>query len=182
MLKATLLTTMLTAIAMLCGCEELESLKAEADKFDPAQNADIASTDVPASEGDTASSHQDAIPIGSISWLGDNYSNARISTKITGASLNNDNLYTSYQPYSWPSATVKTRVDAVCCLFYERGGRIVGGKFDWWRAGGQGTKGLENVHNGYNGHSFPARGSRVYTMIVSVDGRQRSNIQACSWR
>ena len=123
----------------------------------------------------------DAINIGSISWLGDSYAGARVTAKINSASTDGNMLYTNYEPYSWPRSSDGV-VDAICCLFYERGGRMVGGKFDWWRVGGQSSKTLENVKHGYNGHSMPARGSLVYTMIASVDGKQRSNIALVTWK
>lgn len=123
----------------------------------------------------------DAIDIGSISWLGDSYADARVTAKINSASTDGNMLYTNYEPYSWPRSA-DGGVDAICCLFYERGGRMVGGKFDWWRVGGQSSKTLENVKGGYNGHSMPARGSLVYTMIASVDGKQRSNIALVTWK
>lgn len=122
----------------------------------------------------------DAISIGSISWLGDSYASARVTAKINSASTDGNTLYTNYEPYSWPRSS--DGLDAICCLFYERGGRMVGGKFDWWRVGGQSSKTLENVKHGYNGHSMPARGSLVYTMIASIDGKQRSNIALVTWK
>ena len=123
----------------------------------------------------------DAIDIGSISWLGDSYADARVTAKINSASTDGNTLYTDYEPYSWPRSS-DGGVDAICCLFYERGGKMVGGKFDWWRVGGQSSKTLENVKGGYNGHSMPAYGSAVYTMIASVDGKQRSNIALVTWK
>lgn len=74
-----------------------------------------------------------------------------------------------------------TEVDAICCLFYERDGRIVGGKFDWWRKGGQAKKVTHNLHGGYNGHTMPEAGTRTWTCIVSVNGKRRSNVKECSW-
>ena len=161
MTKVTWLVVLLASMAMFCGCE----------------------SDDDDSSSSTSSNGDDDIDISTISWLGANFSAATISAKINSASLDNDNIVTAYDPYSWPRITVSgANVDAICCLFYERGGQIVGGKFDWWRAGGQGAKILENVHHGYNGHSFPASGTPTYTMIVSVDGSQRSNIKRCDWR
>ena len=182
MVRATVFLTMIAVPLLVCGCEELDNLKTKADKLHGAEEIPSASPNIPTVQLDTTTSQADAIPIGSISWLGTIYAKAGISATINGASLNNDTIYTSYNPYSWPSTSVKVQVDAICCLFYERGGQIVGGKFDYWRKGGQSSKALENVHQGYNGHSFPARGSKVYTMIVSVNGSQRSNIKECSWR
>jgi hypothetical protein len=160
MSKLSLIAVVVSFVVM-CGCESSDSGSSGA--------------------AGASSSGADAIPVGSISWLGTDYSGARITANITSASLDDRFLYTSYEPYDWPSKTVKVKVDAICCLFYERGGQVVGGKFDWWAAGGQAVKGIENLHHGYQGHSFPARGTKVYTMNVSVDGSQRTNIQEVNW-
>jgi hypothetical protein len=56
-----------------------------------------------------------------------------------------------------------------------------GGKFDWIRAGGQATKGLENVRSGYGGHTIPAPGERVTFRWVSTDGKRRSNDAEATW-
>jgi len=116
-----------------------------------------------------------------VKWLGDNYSSIVVVEKIlNSASMNNNKINTNYSPYSWPSKVVKVKVDAICCIFYEKGSDIVGGKFDWWRAGGQGDKILENLHNGYHGHIMPPSTSKVWTCIVSVDEAKRSNIISVS--
>jgi hypothetical protein len=79
-------------------------------------------------------------------------------------------------PSTWPTRDdVGALVQGIVCLFYERDGRIMGGKFDWLRPG-QFRKGLENVKDGYNGHNMPAD-VKCYTCFVSVDGKQRSNIE-----
>lgn len=147
------LAAAMAAMVMVCGCES--------------------SSDSAGGGGDSGG---DAIDIGRISWLGDNYSGASRTATLNSASMSGDTLSVSYEPYSWPSQTVKVKVDAICCLFYERGGQIVGGKFDFWRAGGQGSKTLENVRHRYQGHSWPAAGAKVYTMNVSMNGAERSNI------
>lgn len=134
------------------------------------------------SSDSSGGSDGDAIDPGSIAWLGANYSSARSSASLNAASIDGSYVYTQYAPYRWPSQSDGgARVDAICCLFYERGGQVVGGKFDYWRAGGQAAKSLENVKHRYNGHSMPAPGTPTYTMIVSVDGQQRSNIVKCEW-
>ena len=103
---------------------------------------------------------------------------ARVTAKISAAFTNGTMLYTSYEPYDFPE---KDGTDAVCYLFYRRDGAIVGGKFDWWRPGGQRAKTLENVHHGYGGHVMPARGTEAWTMISSKDGSQRSNTCLVTW-
>jgi hypothetical protein len=104
---------------------------------------------------------------------------ARVTATIRSASTNGDTLYTSYDPYDFPSSD---GTDAVCYFFYVRDGKVVGGKFDWWRSGGQGTKSLENVHDGYGGHSMPSSGTECWTMFSSKDGSQRSNTCLVTWK
>lgn len=129
---------------------------------------------------DNSATAGNALP--AIRWLGSDYSRAVETAKIAAAHTDGRNLFTSYQPYRWHRITVKVEVNAIACFFYERGEQIVGGKFDWWRVGGQGTKGLENVHAGYAGHVMPRRGTKCWTMIVSVDGKQRSNLCEVKWK
>ena len=172
MRKCALLMTVPFALIIALGCE----LNVPEEMNNVQQPPQDSSQPQPSP---VVQANGDAIPLSSISWLGANYASASKTATIRDASLNSSTIYTSYDRYRWPSSG---GVDAICCIFYQQGGRIVGGKFDWWRNGGQGAKTLENVHHGYNGHRMPARGTPTYTMIVSVDGKQRSNIQACSWR
>lgn len=152
MTKGSWVAAAMTAAILVCACENSSS----------------------SSSGGGAGG--DAINVSSISWLGDNYAGAAKTATLNGASMSGDTISVSYEPYSWPRATVGVSVDAICCLFYERGGQIVGGKFDYWRTGGQASKSLHNVRERYQGHSWPAAGAKVWTMNVSVDGSQRSNI------
>ena len=103
---------------------------------------------------------------------------AEITAKITAASTDGQNLRTSYEKYSFPS---ESGTDAIAYFFYEYNGTVMGGKFDWWRTGGQGLKGLENVHAGYGGHKMPASGTACWTMFGSIDGGQRSNTRVVIW-
>jgi hypothetical protein len=105
--------------------------------------------------------------------------NAKVTAKINAASTNGEMLYTSYERYSFPN---KDGVDAVAYFFYVSGGTVMGGKFDWWKAGGQPAKTLENVKLGYGGHRMPAKGTECWTMISSVDGSKRSNTCKVVWK
>lgn len=126
------------------------------------------------------------LDISKIKWLGTNYSSATMVKLINSASMNNSTLNTNYNSYSWPTQVVGTATcDAICCLFYETfkaDGKVVieGGKYDWWRKGGQKSKTLVNVHDGYQGHVFPEPKAKVWTCFVSVDGKQRSNLCSVS--
>ena len=162
MKKLGLFLALVASVAIFSGCESSSSSSSSGSAA-------------------SAGSGGDDIDISTISWLGDNYSGARSTAKITAASIDSHNLSVAYEAYSWPSQTIKVKVNAICCIFYERGGQIVGGKYDYWRTGGQGVKGLHNLHERYQGHSFPASGTKVYTMNVSLNGSERTNIKECTW-
>lgn len=168
-------------VLVLAGCasDKLSGYvdKAKADFRDMVRER--AAEVVPSEPAEVEEETVDALDLSLVRWLGSNYAGAHVTATLLGASMDNIWLHTQYEDYSWPEKSVGgANVDAICCLFYERDGKVVGGKFDWWWHGGQALKGLENVRSGYNGHVFPVEGARVWTMIVSVDGKQRSNVVA----
>lgn len=108
---------------------------------------------------------------------------ARCESIIEAAHTDGTSLWTTYGPYDWPTETGEndTTVDAICYLFYDSLGSPKGGKFDFWRVGGQAKKSLINVVGGYGGHRMPARGTPCWTMISSLDGARRSNTRRVTW-
>jgi hypothetical protein len=144
----------------------------------------------------------DELDLSTVSWLRVSYAKAKIAATITDAWTNGKNLYTSYKPYSGPGWPVMfgdspKPVDAIICIFYDNGaGQVIGGKFDWWRVNGAPIKGLENCYPrdvvqpdgsvvtepGYWGHTGPARGAPCWEMIVSTDGKLRSNAKRVVWK
>jgi hypothetical protein len=118
---------------------------------------------------------------------------APITASIVRATTNGASLLTSYTPYPFPA---RDGVDAVVYFFYLNQphtvgaglleganvlGQLAGGKFDYWRTGGQEQKSLVNVVDGYGGHVMPTRGAPCWTMISSMDGTQRSNTCRVVW-
>lgn len=113
-------------------------------------------------------------------WLGDNYSDAKETVKMSSATIVGDKVRFVFDHYDWP-LNADGGCDAIACMFYVRVGEITGGKFDWIRKGGQTVKGLENVSGGYHGHSMPAKDTASWFMFVSVDGKQRTNCVKAKW-
>jgi hypothetical protein len=131
-----------------------------------------------------------------------------LSARTNGKTVWTD--YEPYGGAGWPVMFGDTPkpCDAIICLFYREAGvvrvdssgrtgistnnpskkviiydwQVVGGKFDWWRVGGQREKGLENVHSGYGGHTGLIPGAECWEMIVSTDGKLRSNVRKVEWR
>jgi len=123
------------------------------------------------------------LDLSKVRWLGDNYSGCKLQDGILkSASISGEMINTSYNPYDWPVKKVKVDCDAIACLFYEQGNEVVGGKFDWWRKGGQSSKTLENViHKNYGGHKMPAKGTPTWEAIVSTDEKMISNVVKVTW-
>ena len=158
----------LVILVLVAGCAEVgQIIKDETN----------GTNDVPAVVVDDG----DGFRLDKVEWLGQNFSGGQEEQILMGATIHGDKIQTSYVAYSWPVKDGPKPVDAIVCLFYVRDGQWVGGKFDWWRRGGQGVKGLENVINGYGGHSMPSPGTYCREMIVSVDGKRRSNPVVVLW-
>jgi len=103
-----------------------------------------------------------------------------VSMSLT-ASVRGHSASFGYSSYNWPVKVVKVPVDAVVAMYRKVNGNWNGGKFDWIRQGGQSSKTLENIFNGYGGHTVPANGEQVAFMWISVDGKQRSNLATTTW-
>ena len=126
----------------------------------------------------------DSLP--EIQWLGQSYQNTPRdpSAVIRSGSIDEKFTYQDYTlPSSWPKKTVgSANCQGIFCLFYEKDGKIVGGKFDWARSSGQPVKTIENVHHGYQGHTMPAKGTKCYLMLVNVNGSLRTNFIEINWK
>ncbi len=73
---------------------------------------------------------------------------------------------------------------ALACLFVERSdGEIVGGKFDWVSTS-RSSRGLENIFEGYSGWTLDGvpNPAKCYFVVLSSDGRKRSNIVGAEWK
>ena len=111
-----------------------------------------------------------------IKWLGENYSSAPETARLEFGTLTR-NFFGFYPaaPASWSVKGIEVMVQGQVCLFYERDGQIVGGKFDWVRPN-QTNKDLKNLRGGYHGHSMPENGAKCWAMLVDVHGKQRTNL------
>ena len=111
-----------------------------------------------------------------IQWLGKNFSNAPETARLEFGTLTHNSFgFYPAAPASWPVNGGEVRVQGQVCLFYERGGQIVGGKFDWVRPN-QMSKDLKNLRGGYYGHCMPKPGAKCWAMLVDVWGAQRTNL------
>lgn len=110
-----------------------------------------------------------------ISWNGNSCKGATkvmsLSASITG---DRSKVNFSFSSYPWSDMGLGH-------FFVWDGTRWKGGKFDWIRTGGQSTKLLENVHNGYNGLHAPASGTPCAFAWTNEKGDQRSNLAYATW-
>ena len=115
-----------------------------------------------------------------IKWTSENYAGAVYDFTLT-ASCSGERVSFGYPAYSWPSQMQGVSVDAVACFFAWNGTGFEGGKFEWIRSGGQSSKSLGNIMEGYGGLKAPAKGTRVAFAWVSVDGKRRTNLAETVW-
>ena len=166
----------LALLALATGCATIEravgAALEELDDWSPAP----AATNAPGTPA-TPPQVADGIDLGPL---------ASVPATVTLGALRSGSGRVSWdeQPgrEAWPRKTVKVEVNAVAYLGVVRDGRTVAlGKFDWTRPG-QKTKGLENVAHGYgtfaDANKRPRSGDRVFVVLVSVDGKQRSTPSA----
>lgn len=101
---------------------------------------------------------------------------ASITRMLFSANISGDHVNLSFESLNWPEKSGAKTIDGGVYIFWLEGSQVVGGYFDA-HAVGQTSKGLENIHGGYlNGHR-PPRGATVYFALVSIDGKQRTNVK-----
>ncbi len=186
----------LCAMCLLAGCNTPWGQTPPIPLPTPSPTPTVAPTPVPDPYA------QDDLDLSRVSWFGANYSKANPVAVLRSAWTNGKNVWTDYEPYGgagWPVMFGDSTkpCNAIICLFYRNAeGAVVGGKFDWWRVGGQREKGLENIYPrevvqpdgsvvtepGYGGHTGLATGAECWEMIVSTDGKLRSNTRKVVWR
>ena len=153
---------------LLCGCESIDNLIKPDDTTLPAPTPE-SSTTLPTN----------------ISWLGSNYSGAQQVATLTSATITTSTI--SYQPCapsSW--ATIKDgrtgkTLQARVCFFCGINGKLIGGFYEWAKPNDT-SRSTHNLHNGYHGHVMPLHGTSSHIMLVSVDGKYRTNMIQLEWK
>ena len=127
------------------------------------------------STGDT---FMDAIDISRAEWVSPNkvdLSKAVTTRQMKSARIEGNNVRVDYDPPPswWRSSTEATKF-ARGLIVWQSGGRVIVGHFDWFKPG-QTVKTLGNVTNGYL-KARPTAGQPVAFLIVSNDGKERTNV------
>lgn len=192
-----ILLASLAAAALLSGCasildrigeDDIARLDALAEKWiakledklaEPSE-PDKPAPETPAPET-PASSAVDQLDYALLKWQygGVNASGAKLdSPRLSGLSCNGRAV-----SYRWDVGMSgwglgNGDAGAICCIFFERGGQWTGGKFDWISVS-RTNRELKHVSSYSNwpssGITLPWRG-RVAFVVVSADGRRRSNV------
>jgi hypothetical protein len=159
---------------LFCGCESLDI-----NESDVAQAVNDAQAAASEASGSSSQSDETTSPI---NWLGPNLSSAVLDGTLHSAKVSGDNVVLSYS-IGWgakvPSG-MKSEMQGMVCFFRDRNGTLVGGKYEWFRKG-QTVRSLHNIHSGYNGHTVPGRGEKVYFCLADVDGKRRTPIVSTTW-
>ena len=135
------------------------------------------------SDGGTAG---DAVPFSALNWTfgGVNASGAKQSgVVISGLSCSRSGLSFRYVKNLSAWGRSNSQAADLACLFVQRSdGRWVGGKFDWISSSRQ-SRDFANVYGGYDGWTLAGvpNPCPVAFVIVSTDGRRRSNVLVGTW-
>jgi len=170
----------LIAAAMLSGCSTIR------DAVDEYRDWRADQTNAPAVPPGAPAA--DEAEYGAFTWAFGGFDGSRAALdepRIASLQLNG----MSGLSYRWagPDLSVwglgHTDAGALACLFVRRAdGRWIGGKFDWISSS-RTTRDFKNL-GGYNGWTLAGipNPCRAAFVIVSADGRRRSNVIAADWR
>ena len=129
----------------------------------------------------------DHVPFGSLKWTfggKPNGSGARNGgVVISGARFSSRGVSFTYNHDLSAWGYSSGALGGVACLFVQKtNGQWVGGKFDWISSSRR-SRGFENVFGGYAGWSLEGvpNPCAAAFVIVSPDGKRRSNVIAGTW-
>jgi len=170
----------LCAALLLCGCSTIR------DAVDEYRDWRADQTNAPAVPPGAPAA--DEAEYDTFTWAYGGFDGSRATLdKPRIAALRMDGM--SGLSYRWAGPNLSawgiahTDAGALACLFVRRAdGSWVGGKFDWISTS-RTTRDFKNL-GGYNGWSLAGipNPCRAAFVIVSADGRRRSNVIAADWR
>ena len=154
----------------------------------PATPSQPSAPSTPTTPPDDSGGASDEVPYSALSFTygGVNGSGASLSSpRISGLRIGGGHM-----SYSWAGPNLSSwgmsssQADALCCLFVQKGdGAWVGGKFDWISSS-RTSRDLGHVTGGYGGWSLAGvpNPCNAAFVIMSADGRRRSNVIAGTWQ
>lgn len=127
---------------------------------------------------DSVSVDADQAEWDAIQWYTSSGPSAKGATQVMtlSASVTSDGEFVNFTWNRYPWSDY-----GLVHFFVWDGTHWKGGKFDWIRTGGQGTKSTENIHERYNGLSIPRSGTAVAFAWTNAKGTQRSNLSKTTW-
>jgi hypothetical protein len=189
MLKISII---LVLAALAAGCvdhEVADSGTAAAEEAAPAPApapAPGGTTTAPASGDGSSNSSTNAVDPAQAEWDAIRWATSQgpsakgaVQVMSLQASISSDGRFVNFtwNGYPWSGGG-----NELAHFFVWDGARWSGGKFDWIRDGGQATKELSNIRNGYNNLRAPPAGSRVAFAWTNEEGTERSNLSVTTWR
>ncbi len=147
-----------------------------------------ASSDAIATDGSSASSSgaSDEADFSSFSWSWGGFDGSKAS-RVESATIGSFKTSSNGMRYKWLSggcedlgSSSKKEASCLACLFCLRGGKWKGGKFDWISTSRE-SRSWTNIDDGYNGWSRADfdKAEKLAFVIVSKDGRKRTNVITC---
>ena len=181
------------ALLLLCGCSTIRDVVDEyRDWRDSQTNAPAVPPDVPPATPGTPTQPDtpaaDEADYSAFTWAYGGFNGSRAALdKPRIASLRMNGM--SGLSYRWAGPNLSawglshTDAAALACLFVRRAdGSWVGGKFDWISSS-RTTRDFKNL-GGYQGWTLAGipNPCKAAFVIVSADGRRRSNVITADWR
>lgn len=173
-----------TTLFLTAGCElggsDLDDDGKPVDTAAAPASAEAAAAPVQPEVAVTETSVGDELDISGARMLGPHKDmvaqNARITRGMYAADKEGNLVQMAFEDLNWPSEGSGKKLDGGVYIFWDDGGGIVGGLFDW-HAVGQTAKTLENIHDGYLDGREPPRGAAIWFAIVSMDASERTNVK-----
>lgn len=123
-----------------------------------------------------------AISPSQVRWLGTDYSKAKTTVTLSGATKSGKHLNFKASAISWPPQGAK-KCKAVGFLIRQIGGQYVGGKVEWCVVERGWYDIATNTATGYNGATMPKEGETCWAGLGHpTHGRECSTLLPFSWR
>ena len=106
-----------------------------------------------------------------------NPSKARLTDTLRSVKIRGDGIVMDYSTSGWPNndSGIGPNIDGRVYIFWESGGRLVGGHFDWKRPGTK-DRTFENIRKGYLDGQQPPKGATLWVVLMTNKADRRTNV------
>ena len=104
-------------------------------------------------------------------------SKAKISDTLTSVRIRGDGIVMDYKTSGWPNndSGVGANIDGRVYVYWQQGGKLVGGHFDWKRPNTKDRE-FKNIRNGYLDGNQPPKGATLWFVLMTNKADRRTNV------